>query len=64
MKCQEPIPPYGEPCGGSLPCKSHEKCVSCGEWATRKCDYQGVHFVCGWPMCDKCIHTDSGVERR
>jgi hypothetical protein len=31
-------------------------CCSCGEQATHECEETG-QFVCGFPLCDNCVHT-------
>lgn len=38
-------------------CSEHEElaCVSCGQKATKTCDFTG-QFVCGEPLCDDCKH--------
>ena len=40
-------------------CEEHKEimCVSCGAKATHECSETG-QFVCGFPLCDDCEHTN------
>ena len=46
-------------CKNEKPCPDHKnlKCCSCGEPATKECAETG-QFVCGFPLCDNCEHTN------
>ena len=41
-------------------CEKHKnlKCISCGAPATHQCSETG-QFVCGYPLCDDCEHTNA-----
>lgn len=56
------IGPCGKPANYALAdqplCSEHITltCCSCKAPATRECDFCG-QFVCGFPLCDDCVHT-------
>ncbi len=36
-----------------------QKCLTCGDPATRICDVRKGTFTCGLPLCSECVHEDA-----
>jgi hypothetical protein len=57
------VVPWSGPCR-KVGCTEHrgKTCRVCGAPATHGCDYAGIQFVCGVPLCGGCGHVPSDED--